>query len=269
MSHYVLDGTLVFQPGKIRLNLYLLHWEHIVLLTTGSPGKFLLLFFNFWDFFALLCWFSTSSLIKLWPYVSNQFLDQTSTLYECFINKLQQGERDLYIQHTTLLPPNYEYPQHKTRLFLQSRWNVEGGKQREDWELDHHDASVPPQVLLSSSLGLCSPICSSQVHLHHSSPVRSISLPEDKGNPAFTPAQWLSTRNWFPGGYLANNVWAHFWLSQLRDRWLLHPVDRGRRCCDTPCNVQVPSPTKTCLVQMSTLLRLRKPAAVPCKTWNA
>ena len=145
MSHYVIDGTLVFQPGKIRLNLYLLHWEHIVLLTTGSPGKFLLLFFNFWVFFALPCWFSTSSLIKLWPYMSNQFLDQTSTLYECFINKLQQGERDLYIQHTTLLPPNYEYPQHKTRLFLQSRWNVEGGKQREDWELDHHDASVPPK----------------------------------------------------------------------------------------------------------------------------
>ena len=142
MSHYVVDGTLVFRPGKIRLNLYLLHWEHIVLLTTGSPGKFLLLFFNFWDFFALLCWFSTSSLIKLWPYVSNQFLDQTSTLYECCINKLRQSERELYIPHTILLPPNYEYPQHKTRFLLQSRWNVEGGKQGEGWELDHCDWSV-------------------------------------------------------------------------------------------------------------------------------
>ena len=48
---------------------------------------------------------------------------------------------------------------------------------------------LSPQVLLSSSPGLCSPICSSQLHLHHSIQVRSISLPEDRGNSAFTPAQ--------------------------------------------------------------------------------
>ena len=178
MSHYVLDGTLVFQPGKIRLNLYLLHWEHIVLLTTGSPGKFLLLFFNFWGFFALPCWFSTSSLIKLWPYVSNQFLDQTSTLYECFINKLQQGERDLYIQHTTLLPPNYEYPQHKTRLFLQSRWNVEGGKQREYWGLDHHDGFVHPSTAEFISWSL-------QTHLLISAPPP----PPKPGDENFSPGR--------------------------------------------------------------------------------
>ena len=77
--------------------------------------------------------------------------------------------------------------------------------------------SLSTQVLLSSSPGLCSPICSSQLHLHHSSQVRSISLPEDRGNPAFTPALWFSTRNWFPRGYLTNNVWTHFWLSRLRE----------------------------------------------------
>ena len=148
--------------------------------------------------------------------IFNQFLDQTLTLYECCI-KLQQGERELCIPHTILCHPTMSIPNTRPDYFFRAGGMLkEGSRERiENWIIV---MGLSPQVLLSSSPGLCSPICSSQVHRHHSSPVRSISLPEDRGNPAFTPAQWLSTRNWFPGGYLANNVWAHFWLSQLRDR---------------------------------------------------
>ena len=142
----------------------------------------------------------------------NQFLDQTSTLYECCINKLQQSERELYIAHTILWPPNYEYPQHETRFFLRAgKMLKEGSRERmDDWVTM---MGLSTQILLGSSPGLCSSICSSQLHLHHSSQVRRISLLENRGNPTFTQAQWFSTRNWLPRGYLTSNVWTHFWLS--------------------------------------------------------
>ena len=92
----------------------------------------------------------------------------------------------------------------------------EGSRERvENWIIM---TGLSTQVLLSSSPDLCYPICSSQLHLHHSSQVKSISLPGDRGNPAFTPAQWFSTRNWLPRGYLTNKVWTYFWLSRLREK---------------------------------------------------
>ena len=99
--------------------------------------------------------------------------------------------------HQTMSIPNTR----PDSFFRASGMLKEGSRERiENWIIV---MGLSPQVLLSSSPGLCSPICSSQLHLHHSSPVRSISLPEDRGNPAFTPAQWFSTRNWFPRGYLS------------------------------------------------------------------
>ena len=67
MSHCVAGGVFVPQPGKIRLNLYLLYREHIVVLTTRPPGKSLLLFFLTFGFFG-------PTLL-----IFNQFLDQTFT----------------------------------------------------------------------------------------------------------------------------------------------------------------------------------------------
>ena len=142
--------------------------------------------------------------------MSNQFLDQTLTLYECCINKLQQGERELYIPHNILCHPTMSIPNTRPDSFFRAGGMLkEGSRERiENWIIVM-DLSM--QVLLGSSPGLCSPICSSELRFHHSSQVRGISLLEDRGNPAFIPAQWFSTRNSrFPGEYLANNVWTHF-----------------------------------------------------------
>ena len=96
----------------------------------------------------------------------------------------------------------------------------EGSRENtEDWIIM---MCLSTQVLLSSSPGLCRPICLYQLLLHHSSQVMIISLLEDRGNPTFTPALWLSARNWLPQGHLINNVWICFWLSQLKwgdDYW--------------------------------------------------
>lgn len=197
----------------------------------------------------------------------NQFLYQTSTLYECCINKLQQGERTftfhiLSFGHPTMSIPNTR----PDSFFREGKMLKEGSRERtDDWVTM---MGLSTQVLLQSlSPGLCSSICSSQLHLHHSSQVRRISLLENRGNPTFT-CSVVSTRNWLPWGYLTRNVWTHFWLSWLKEE-VTAASSRGRGRCDTPCNVQVPSPTKTCLVQMSTLLRFRKPTLVLCKTRNA
>ena len=114
--------------------------------------------------------------------------------------------------HPTMSTPNTR----PDSFFRAGGMLKEGSRERvENWIIV---TGLFTQVLLSSSPGLCSPICSSQLHLHHSIQVRSISLPEDRGNSAFTPAQRFSARNWLPRGYLTNNVWTHFWLSRLRDR---------------------------------------------------
>ena len=202
-------GILFPWWGKLRLNLSLLHWKHIVL-TTVPPGKsiLLLLFLNFLCFvffvclcvcvFALPCWFSISSLIKLWH-------------YECCI-KLQQGERELCIPHTILCHPTMSIPNTRPDYFFRAGGMLKEGSREntEDWIIM---MGLSTQVLLSSSPGLCRPICSYQLHLHHSSQVMRISLLEDRRNPAFTPALCLSARNWLPQGHLINNVWVWFWLS--------------------------------------------------------
>ena len=36
---------------------------------------------------------------------------------------------------------------HNTRFFFQGRWNVEGGKQRENWGLGHHGGSIYPDTV--------------------------------------------------------------------------------------------------------------------------
>ena len=52
----------------------------------------------------------------------------------------------------------------------------EGSRERiEDWVIM---VGLSTQILLSSSPGLCNPFCSSQLHLHHSSQVMSVSLLE-------------------------------------------------------------------------------------------
>ena len=50
--------------------------------------------------------------------MSNKFLDQTLTLHEYCINKLQGSKSELYITLIILLSPDYEYPQHKTRFLF-------------------------------------------------------------------------------------------------------------------------------------------------------
>ena len=109
-----------------------------------------------------------------------------------------------------------EYPQHKTRFFLRAGEMLkEGSRERmDDWVTM---MGLSTKILLGSSPGFCSSTCSSQLHLHHSSQVRRISFLENRGNPAFIPAQWFSTRNWLPRGYLTNNVWTQFFLSRLRE----------------------------------------------------
>ena len=94
--------------------------------------------------------------------------------------------------HPTMSTPNTR----PDSFFRAGGMLKDGSRERiENWIIV---MGLSPQVLLSSSPGLCYPIYSSQLHLHHSSQVRSISLPEDRGNTAFTLAQWFSTRNWLP-----------------------------------------------------------------------
>ena len=117
----------------------------------------------------------------------------------------------LFFGHSTMSIPNTR----PDSFFRAGGMLKEGSRERtDDWVTM---MGLSTQVLLGSSPGLCSPICSSQLHLHHSSQVRRISLSENRGNPAFIPVQWFSARNWLPQGYLTNNVWTHFWLSRLKE----------------------------------------------------
>ena len=85
--------------------------------------------------------------------MSNKFLDQTLTLHEYCINKLQGSKSELYITLIILLSPDYEYPQHKTRfLFFRTGEMLEGSKERiEEWTVV---MGVSTQILVSSSPGL-------------------------------------------------------------------------------------------------------------------
>ena len=166
-------------------------------------------------FFLFVCLFVCPALL-----IFNQFLDQTLTLYECCI-KLQQGERELCIPHTILCHPTMSIPNTRPDYYFRAGGMLKEGSREntEDWIIM---MGLSTQVLLSSSPGLCRPICSYQLHLHHSSQVMRISLPEDRRNPTFTPALYLSARNWLPQGHLINNVWMCFWLSQPKrgdDYW--------------------------------------------------
>ena len=113
----------------------------------------------------------------------------------------------LFFGHSTMSIPNTR----PDSFFRAGEMLKEGSRERmDDWVTM---MGLSTQILLASSPGLCSPICPSQLHLHHSSQVRRISLSENRENPSFTPVQWFSARNWLPQGYLTNNVWTHFWLS--------------------------------------------------------
>ena len=77
------------------------------------------------------------------------------------------------------VPFDCEYlPTHTTPdyFFRAGGMLKEGSRERtEDWVIV---VGLSTQILLSSSPGLCNPFCSSQLHLHHSSQVMSVSLLE-------------------------------------------------------------------------------------------
>ena len=135
-------GILFPWRGKLRLNLSLLLWKHIVL-TTVPSGKsiLLLLFLNFLCFVFFVCLFVCLPCLADFQSVPWSNFDTIWVLHQTTTG----WKRTL---HSTYYPltPNYEYPQYKTRFFLQSRWNVEGGKQREYWGLDHHVGFVHPST---------------------------------------------------------------------------------------------------------------------------
>ena len=176
MSHCVADGILVPRPGKIRLNLYLLHWEHIVWLTTGSPGKSLLLFFSFWGFLPCLSDFQSvpwsnfdptwaiNSLIRLWHY-----LNVTSTNYNRVKENFTFRILSFAIQH-------WISPTQDQILSLEQVecWRREA--EREYWWLDHCDGSVHPSTVEFISWSL-------QSHLFISAPPPSLKPGEEYFSP--------------------------------------------------------------------------------------
>ena len=261
MSHCVAGGILPSQPGKIRSNCLscIGSTQSQPLDPQGSP------------FYC--CCFLTFGVFCPALLIFNQFLDQTLTLHEqsipwsdfdtIWVLHQQTATGWKRTLHSTFYPFSTQLwisPTQDQTLFFRADGMLECRKERiEDWIIM---IGLSTQVLLSSSPGLCHPIA----HLSSTSTTQAgdeYFFPRKQRKPVFTPAQWLSTRNWLPWGYLTN-VWIYFWLSWLREGVITGtPVDRGRGCCCTFCNVQVSSSKKTCLVQMSAVLRLRKPASVP------
>lgn len=212
MSLCVADGILVPRPGKIRLNLYLLHWEHIVWLTTGSSGKFLLLFFSFGGFLPCLSDFQVpwSNFDLHEQSIPWSDFDTTWMLHQQTITGWKRTLHSTYCCHPTLSISNTR----PDSFFRAGGMLKEGSRERilrtgSSWWV------CPPKYCWVHLLVSAVP----SVHLSSTSITQArwgvFSLLENRGNPAFTPAQWFSTMNCFRG-YLTNNVWTVF-LSRLRE----------------------------------------------------
>ena len=108
--------------------------------------------------------------------MSNQFLDQTLTLHECYINKLQQGEKNFTFHILSFAIQHWVSPTQDQILSLEQVecWRRE--TEREYWGLDHRDRSVHPSTVEFISWSL-------QSHLFITAPPPSLKPGEEYFSP--------------------------------------------------------------------------------------
>ena len=117
----------------------------------------------------------------------------------------------LFFCHPTMSTPTQDQI-----LFFRTGGMLEESKEGiEDWTVV---MGVSTQILVSSSPGLCHPICSSQLHLHHSSPGDEYfspgKSPSEQRSSALTPAQSFSTRRLRGCPQRSSGkLCKHFWFS--------------------------------------------------------